>query len=80
MCSVLVWLSQNQHLFKVIIVFLDINECLLGTSGCIDNCINTVGAYYCTCETGYELANDNHSCIGQLRSILDIFYDNASRY
>ena len=47
-------------------LYADINECALGISGCTDVCTNIVGSYYCTCQTGYELTNDNHTCTGQL--------------
>ena len=46
-------------------LYADINECALGISGCTDVCTNIVGSYYCTCQTGYELTNDNHTCTGQ---------------
>lgn len=44
----------------------DINECLLrnGHGGCQDTCVNTVGAYTCSCENlkGTKLSKDGHSC------------------
>ena len=43
---------------------IDINECVNDTSGCEQLCHNTIGSYYCTCEEGYYLGNDNHSCLG----------------
>lgn len=45
---------------------IDINECVLGISGCTHGCRNDVGSYHCICETGYELSYDNHSCFGKL--------------
>lgn len=42
----------------------DVNECELAISSCSDGCINTVGSYYCTCQIGYELANNTYTCIG----------------
>ena len=46
------------------IPYTDINECSTGTSDCQQFCINTNGSYYCDCETGYTLKNDNTSCDG----------------
>lgn len=44
----------------------DINECLLrnGHGACEDKCVNTVGAYTCSCENlkGTKLSKDGHSC------------------
>ena len=45
-------------------VHTDIDECLMGTSGCQQLCFNTNGSYYCQCNTGYRLMNDNSSCDG----------------
>ena len=45
--------------------YLDINECVLGTSGCTQLCNNTAGSYICSCSTGYMLAADNHTCNGE---------------
>ncbi|XP_035668270.1 kielin/chordin-like protein isoform X5 [Branchiostoma floridae] len=45
---------------------IDIDECgsigLESTSLCDHNCVNTLGSYYCTCRTGYQLRNDSSSC------------------
>ena len=40
----------------------DINECI--NNYCHHNCNNTEGSYYCYCDTGYELLNDNITCQG----------------
>ena len=40
----------------------DIDECSEGTSGCSQLCTNTIGSYTCTCDNGYQLTNDNHTC------------------
>ena len=45
-------------------VHTDIDECSMGTSGCQQLCFNTNGSYYCQCNTGYRLMNDNTSCTG----------------
>ena len=41
---------------------LDIDECSEGTSGCSQLCTNTISSYTCTCDNGYQLTNDNHTC------------------
>ena len=45
--------------------FLEIDECIEGLSSCNMQCINTIGSYYCTCFTGFQLMNDNHTCNGE---------------
>ena len=46
-------------------ICLDINECLLGTTGCTQICNNTVGSYTCSCNTGLTLNADNQTCVGK---------------
>ncbi|XP_062947968.1 nidogen-2 [Cynocephalus volans] len=44
---------------------VDINECDTGSHRCGPNseCINFKGSYRCECQSGYELADDRHTCI-----------------
>ena len=46
-------------------IMIDINECSEGTSGCSHICNNIVGSYNCMCPTGYQLASNNHTCMGE---------------
>ena len=58
-------------------VYLDINECDLGTSGCTQVCNNTIGSYICSCNAGYILGVDNHTCNGKvLANFAMICHDN----
>ena len=44
---------------------LDIDECLQDV--CSQNCNNTFcteGKYTCSCDPGYELGADEHTCFG----------------
>ncbi|ELW47012.1 Nidogen-2 [Tupaia chinensis] len=43
----------------------DINECATGFHHCGPNsvCINLPGSYRCECRSGYEFADDQHTCI-----------------
>ena len=50
----------------------DINECSTSNGGCADTCTNTAGSYYCTCDTGYSLASNNHGCDGELSIISQV--------
>ena len=43
---------------------IDIDECSLNTDNCEHSCVNTVGSYTCTCETGYKLSSDGIHCTG----------------
>ena len=43
----------------------DTNECANNNGSCAQNCHNTVGSYYCTCNTGYTLSSDGHACNGE---------------
>lgn len=45
--------------------YLDIDECALSISGCSHNCTNSNGSYFCTCYPGFEILNDNRTCIGK---------------
>ena len=42
----------------------DINECQFNNGHCGHHCTNTNGSYYCTCNPGYKLTNNKHSCVG----------------
>ena len=35
------------------------------SSGCAQDCTNTVGSFECSCNTGYELTSDGFLCKGE---------------
>ncbi|XP_065361429.1 fibrillin-2 isoform X2 [Calliphora vicina] len=41
---------------------VDIDECSEGTSGC-EMCVNIEGSYECTCPAGFDLADDEKTCV-----------------
>ena len=45
-------------------IFIDANECLVGSDSCAQTCHNTAGSYTCSCNSGYRLNLDGHSCNG----------------
>ena len=47
------------HLFPA-----DVDECAMGIDNCDQNCANTMGSYTCTCNAGYQLNSDGHTCNG----------------
>ena len=56
------------HAFLILcfdILILDIDECARNISGCNQNCTNSNGSYFCSCYPGYEIENDNKTCIGK---------------
>ena len=51
------------------------DECLVNNGGCADVCINTIGLFQCSCDSGYEFeklpedavpepTNAGRACIG----------------
>ncbi|CAI8021725.1 Fibrillin-2 [Geodia barretti] len=40
----------------------DTNECHLSNGGCQQNCVNTLGSYYCNCYQGFSLGADGFIC------------------
>ena len=53
------------------IIILDLNECILNTDKCAHHCINTLGSYSCSCETGYKLSSNGLHCDGKLLNSTD---------
>ena len=51
--------------FSLVLVLLDIDECGEHVSGCNQQCVNTVGSYYCSCYTGFQINADKHTCFGK---------------
>ena len=45
-----------------VIIHTDIDECSKGSDGCGQTCTNIIGSYSCSCDIGYRLASDGHSC------------------
>lgn len=44
---------------------VDVDECAEGTSGCSQQCNNTIGSFECSCVDGYQLlAFDQKTCNG----------------
>ena len=48
----------------LILYISDINECNYSNGGCEHICNNTVGSYYCTCNSGYTLNKNGRNCTG----------------
>ena len=42
----------------------DINECDRDGLICDHSCTNTNGSFVCSCNMGYELSPDGHTCKG----------------
>ena len=43
----------------------DVNECDTGNGGCDHNCTNVVGSYACSCNEGFFLDGNLHTCLGK---------------
>ncbi|KAL6087517.1 hypothetical protein STEG23_022170 [Scotinomys teguina] len=54
---------------------VDVNECATGFHHCGPNsvCVNTLGSYRCGCRSGYEFADDQHTCIYSIASYWKMF-------
>ena len=48
-----------------IVVLSDYDECGDNNGGCGQICNNTVGSFFCSCLSGYELDEDKTSCNGR---------------
>ena len=43
----------------------DIDECENEKNPCDHNCTDTDGSYTCSCDSGYTLNEDKHTCAGK---------------
>lgn len=48
----------------------DVNECTTGNGGCQQHCHNMNGSYHCTCDNGWQLDPNGHSCNGKMNLVL----------
>jgi hypothetical protein len=49
----------------MVLLLLDMNECLLNNGGCEQTCRNVPGSCQCGCHSGYRLSNDMKTCQGR---------------
>ena len=53
----------------------DINECANDSlNGCNQICTNTIGSFFCECNSGYELGDDLMTCSGLFNNIVTFMY------
>ena len=57
-------MTNIRTVYFVIISSTDINECSVSKGQCDDTCHNTNGSYYCTCNIGFLLLEDQRGCTG----------------
>ena len=48
--------------------FVDIDECAINLHLCQHNCHNNNGSYTCSCDSGYIMDINGHSCDGEIVS------------
>ncbi len=54
-------------IYAIMSICLDADECQIGNGDCAHTCTNQVGSYKCSCDDGYQLASNKHSCIGRIQ-------------
>lgn len=66
--SALHFVFNNGAVWNLIIAFsfTDINECDLSDRLCRNGqCVNMIGRYQCTCDTGYKSTENRLECVGE---------------
>ena len=63
-------MTYKVKIFNMFFIFLDINECMLGTHNCHNNatCFNTNGSFTCTCNIGHS--GNGTKCEGMSVNVL----------
>ena len=62
--NLLVYVLLATSNYSIISFSSDINECTSRSHNCVQVCTNTAGSFTCSCNSGYTLAADGHSCTG----------------
>lgn len=52
----------HTSLISCLLPISDKDECATGNGGCQHICRNTIGAYYCSCQQGFVLHENQHDC------------------
>ena len=50
-------------IYYVPLLLIVINECETGAANCDQGCVDTEEAYFCTCDSGFILDSDGHTCL-----------------
>ena len=48
----------------------DVDECATGNHSCQHGCQDSVGSYFCLCNSGFFLSDDGRGCEGNGHSVL----------
>ena len=51
--------------YALLVYLIDIDECEERIAGCNQLCVNANGSFECLCQNGYELLDDNRTCVGK---------------
>ncbi|BFZ01255.1 hypothetical protein BsWGS_04294 [Bradybaena similaris] len=56
----------------------EVDECRTSDHDCEHNCVNTLGSYYCTCRSGFQLHSDGKRCEPSCGGSIDDAYGNIT--
>ena len=57
--------STTTMMMVMVVAGADINECDEFNGRCTQRCSNNIGSYRCSCRTGFQLALDRRTCVGE---------------
>ena len=61
----MLWCFVEHEQVDVFCCVLDVDECATHADNCEVGCVNTDGSFQCTCNEGYKLQQNGHSCEGR---------------